>query len=417
MSDKLKSWLEEQGNVLVEMRQIDDTAEAESRDLNDTEKASYEKLDTRWDELNIKITREESSIERERKMIERTAAQDEARSREELPGGNEPAPGKPENREQEQRDEKREMFNRCLSLTNTADELRVLQADSDIAGGYLVTPEDFRAELIQAVDNASVIRSLARVIPLTKAASIGFPELETDMEDTTWQGEITSINEDTAMNFGKRELFPHEHAKLLKVSEKLIRNSAIPVSSLVSERMGYKLGITEEQAYIDGSGAQRPLGLFTASNQGIDTGQDVSTGNTTSAVTFDGLKEAFYNLKQQYQAKASWLFNRTGVKNISKLKNGEGDYIWEAFVRSGVPRTIEGAPVLQSEYVPDTWTTSLYVGIVGDFSKYWIIETGNLAMKVLNELYARTGQIGYIGRREVDAAPVLAEAFTRVKLG
>ena len=165
-----------------------------------------------------------------------------------------------------------------------------------------------------------------------------------------------------------------------------------------------------------GHGAQQPLGVFTASNDGISTGRDVSTGNTTTSMTFDGLKEAKWTLKQQYWNGSQWIFHRDGGKQIDKLKDGEGRYIWQASVIVGQPDRLLGLPVNFSEYAPNTFTTGLYVGILGDFSFYWIVESLGMELQRLQELYAATNQIGFIIRAEIDAMPVLEEAFVRVKL-
>jgi HK97 family phage major capsid protein len=69
-----------------------------------------------------------------------------------------------------------------------------------------------------------------------------------------------------------------------------------------------------------------------------------------------------------------------------------------------------------SEYMSNTFTTGLYVGILGDFSNYWIADAQSLEFQVLSELYAETNQVGLIGRMDSDGMPVLEEAFVRVKL-
>ena len=102
---------------------------------------------------------------------------------------------------------------------------------------------------------------------------------------------------------------------------------------------------------------------------------------------------------------------------IRKLKTSDLQYIWQPGLTAGISNTILGKPYVLSEDVPNTYTSGLYVGMYGDFSKYWIIDTLNMQMQVLNELYAETNQIGYIGRYEGDGAPVLEEAFVRIKLG
>ena len=104
------------------------------------------------------------------------------------------------------------------------------------------------------------------------------------------------------------------------------------------------------------------------------------------------------------------------MKQITKLKDGEGQYIWRASVQAGEPDMILGHPVNMSEHVPNTFTAGLYVGMIADYSHYWIADALTMQMQRLVELYAETNQIGFIGRQEVDGMPVLEEAFSRVTL-
>jgi len=218
------------------------------------------------------------------------------------------------------------------------------------------------------------------------------------------------------MSFGKRQLSPHPLAKRIKVSQQLLRQALIGPEGLVIDRLGYKFAVTQEKAFLTGSGVGRPLGLFTASPSGISTARDVSTGNTATAMTFDGLIEAKFSLKGQYWPSARWIFHRDAVKQITKLKDGEGQYIWRQSVRDGEPDTLLGLPLTLSEFAPNTFTTGLYVGLLGDFQHYWIVDALSMQIQRLNELYAETNQVGFIGRLETDGAPVLEEAFVRVKL-
>lgn len=296
-------------------------------------------------------------------------------------------------------------------------QYRALQAGADDEGGYTVVPQQFMTGLIKAVDDAVMIRPLATVHQIPNAASLGQASLENDPADAAWTSELAIGSEDSTMDFGKRELRPHPLAKYIKVSKKLIRASGENVDAIVRDRLAYKFGITEEKGFLTGSGASQPLGVFTASDDGIGTARDVSTGNTTSSMTFDGLINAKYNQKGQYWPRCRWIFHRDGVKQIATLKDGNGQYIWRESARAGEPDMLLGFPILMSENAPNTFTTGKYVGILGDFSFYWIAEALDMSVQVLLELFAATNQNGYIGRMEVDGMPVLAEAFTRVKLG
>ena len=313
----------------------------------------------------------------------------------------------------------RTSFNRYLAEGPHAlndGEYRALQADSDAGGGYLVVPTEVVQEFLKSLDDEVFILQLAKILQVGSADSLGIPELKTDISDSDWTSELKTGAEDTAMNFGKRELHPSPLAKRIKVSNKLLRLSVLNPEQIVRDRMAYKFGVTLEKAFITGTGAQQPLGVFTASADGVDTSRDVSTGNTTTSIGADGLIEALGSLKPQYLRNARWIFHRDAIKQIRKLKDGNGQYLWQAGLSGFAPSTILDQPYFVSKYVPNTFTTGLYVGIIGDFRFYWIAIALNLAVQRLVEVYAETNQTGFIGRMELDAMPVIGEAFTRVTL-
>ena len=297
-----------------------------------------------------------------------------------------------------------------------AEELRALQSDIDTDGGFTNAPQAFIAQLIKNVDDLLYFRQKSTVHTVTGTGSLGVPTLTANPADAEWTGEITTAPEDSSMKFGKRELQPRPLVKLLKVSRQLLRSSALPIDQIIAERLAYINALPQEKAFLTGTGAGQPLGIFTASNDGVPTSRDVSTGNTTTAFTVDGLINVKYSLKSQYQGTAEWLFHRTALKELAKLKDGEGRYLWQAAIVAGQPDLLLGRPVNQSENVPNTFTTGLYVGAFCDFSHYWIAESQQLEIQRLEELYAATNQVGFISRSQIDGQPVLAEAFARVKL-
>lgn len=294
-------------------------------------------------------------------------------------------------------------------------EARALQTDKDVKGGYLV-PQQFVEDVIESLYNNVWIRQMATIILAARAESLGVPALETDVGDPTWTSEIRTGSEDSDMSLSKRELRPHPLARRIKCSRTLLRKSTL-VESLVRGRLTYKFSIVEENSFLNGTGSNQPLGVFTASDFGITTSRDVSTDNKSTNVTADGLIEAKYSLKAAYRRNARWIFHRDGIKRIRKLKSGEGDYLWRMGISSDRPDTILDLPFYESEYCPNTWSASQYVGIVGDFSFYWIADALDMEIQALTELYAESNEVGFIARKETDAMPVLAEAFSRVQLG
>lgn len=297
-----------------------------------------------------------------------------------------------------------------------AQELRALAADVAVSGGYLVMPLQMSMDLIQAVDDLVFIRQFATKHLVTNADGVGMPSLDADPADADWTAEIATGSEDSSMQFGRRELKPYPLAKRIKVSNKLIRASASNVENLVRSRLAYKFGVTQEKAFLTGNGAGQPLGVFTASNDGIPTSRDVVTGSATD-FTMDGIYDAKYSLKGAYWNRPStaWGFHRDALKKIAKLKDSQNRYLWEPSQQVGQPDRLIGTPLFMSEFFPNTFTTGLYVGMLADWSYYHIADALGMSVQRLGELYAETNQVGFIGRMELDGMPVLSEAFVRIK--
>lgn len=294
---------------------------------------------------------------------------------------------------------------------------RALQKDGDPQGGYFLAPMTLLPNVIKFMDDMVFIRNWATVFPVPPGSrGLGAVAWDSDPDDADWTTELTSGNEDEAADVSRRVLIPHPARKRIKISADLLR-TAPAVDPLVVSRLGYKFGISAEKAFMTGNGDKRPLGVFTASDDGISTGRDVSTDNTATAFTVDGLINAKYALKSQYWANARWVFHREGVKRLAKLKDGEGQYLWRESVRVGEPDTLLSVGLYASEYAPSTFTASQYVGIIGDFSHYWIADEVDFEVKRADEIYIETNQVGMFANMSLDGMPVLEEAFARVQLG
>lgn len=409
MSQKLNELRELRGKLVHDAREILDRAEAEKRALTDAEDVTYKGIFTKQDETRAAIEREEKLAEAERSAAEQTLRSKDSKEGKSAASGKRDAIG-----EEETRAALNSYFKGGFRGLNDS-ERRALQMDSDPAGGYTVAPEMFVNQLIKNVDDQVFIRQRATKFRLNSAASMGAPSLDANPADAEWTSELATGSEDGTMTFGKRELHPRPLAKRLKVSNKLIQLNG-GIEALVRDRLAYKFAISQEKAFMTGTGSNQPIGVFTASTMGITTARDVSTGNSTTAPSMDGLIAAKYALKGNYWEKADWIFNRSVLAIVSKLKDGEGQYLWRQSVLEGEPDRLLGRPVMMSEYAPNTMTTGLYVGILGDFSNYWIADAIDLQVQRLVELYAETNQTGFIGRLETDGMPVLNEAFVRVTL-
>ena len=420
---------DERAKLVSDMRVILDLADTEKRDITGDENTNYENMEKRLDELDPTIKTEEDAQTKKEERLAALAQKEEdlKRSQREptkLDPNTDPDPEKrtigPEElrlyepyRTTEAYDN---AFHRFL-VTQDVSEFRALQADVDVSGGFIATPEKFTTKLIQALDDVVFARQYATVVKLPKAESLSAAELGADISDTEWTAEIKTGGYDSDMAFERRRLTPHPLGRAIKVSKTLLRKGAINIEALIRERLAYKFGIVEENAFLNGTGANQPLGVFVAHASGISTGRDEAGGNTTTAVKADNLINCTYKLKLAYRKTARWLFHRDLLKMIRKLKTGEGEYIWIPGLATGRPNTIVDLPYDESEYAPNTLTTGLYVGLLANWKHYWIVDALDMTIQVVMELFAATNQNAYFGRKETDGAPVLEEAFVRVKLG
>jgi HK97 family phage major capsid protein len=295
-TDQLKEWRFQRGKKLDEARAILEKAQEEGReDLNPEERATYEKAFKEQRGLKEKIEREEQQLEAEREVrgvvsdMEKLLLAEQRGKK--TPEPEHPVPGEqnPEGNTAEHRaklakeaTEKRakeycEIFGKFLQGAADARELRALQKDGGPQGGFLVAPETMVSELIANVTDQVVLRGLARIQTLVRAASLGYPRLKTRMSAASWSSELKNASPDTAMDFGKRNFFPHVMSAMGLVSEDLMALSTSDVISLVNEELARVTSELEEIAFMTGDGVEKPLGLFTSSTDGIDSTADIST--------------------------------------------------------------------------------------------------------------------------------------------
>ncbi len=407
--------------LIHDARALLDKAEEEKRAMSAEEEEQYDRIDDEIDKLEIDANRLEKQIERERALGEPNA----------LPAAGSDSADDPKEARTlgdilEDRnipnlrdtEEYRAAFASWLGYGReadlTAEEVRAMQADSDVGGGYLVAPQQMVLELLKEADAVAVFRQHARIHQLETAASLGAVSLDDDADDWDWTTELRT-GDTTELGFGKRELRPHPLAKRALISNTLLRKAMLGPERIVLERLAYKLAMTQEKAYLVGDGNQKPLGVFVNSRDGITDARDVPTGKTDDLTT-DGLIDAKFALKQAYWPRARWMFSLDALKRIRKMKDGEGVYVWQAGITGGIPDRILELPYTTSEFVPKAFSNNNYVGILGDFQYYWIVDALDMTIQRLVELYAESNQTGFIGRYEGDGMPVLEEAFVRVKL-
>ena len=267
---------------------------------------------------------------------------------------------------------------------------------------------EWNNDIIKFMTDMTHVRARANVMRVTRAEKLGQSQLTADPSDYEFTTEVAPVSEDNTMRVARRELEPHPYAKLIKASRNLLRLSS-QAESLILERFGIIRAYTEEKAFLTGSGSAEPLGLFTVSNDGIPASRDKPFSNTQTAITADSLIQTKYELKVGHRNPSVWIFHREAIGQLATLKDTAGQYVLRMSLREGDPDILIGQPLLESEFAPNTFTTGLNVGLIGNLRYYHIVEQEASAIQRLDELFAVTDEIGFITRPTPGARRCRAE--------
>ena len=297
---------------------------------------------------------------------------------------------------------KRAFWNVMRSKAPGYEILNALQVGTDSEGGYLV-PDEFERTLVQALEDENIFRTLATIIQ-TSSGDRKIPVVATKGTASWVDEEGTIPDSDDA--FGQVSIGAYKLATMIKVSEELLNDSVFNLEQYIAKEFGRRMGAKEEEAFFIGDATGKPTGIFNATG-GAQLG---ITAASASAVTVDEVIDLFYSLKSPYRKNAVFVTNDATVKAIRKLKDGNGQYLWQPSITAGQPDTILNRPVKTSAYVP-TIASAAKVIAFGDFGYYWVADRQGRSFQRLNELFAVNGQVGFKATQRVDGKLILAEAI------
>jgi len=282
----------------------------------------------------------------------------------------------------------------------------VLSTSPDTDGGYLV-PIEFERKIVAGLEEANVLRSIAKTI--TTSAERKIPVAATH-STAQWTAENAAITESNP-TFAQKTIDAFKLTDLIKVSLELLQDSMFDLESYIATEFARAFGVAEEEAFCVGTGTGQPTGVFTTSGGEIGV-----TATSPTAITVDNLIDLIYTLKSPYRRNAVFLMRDVTVSALRKLKDSNGQYLWQPSVQAGQPDRLLGYPIYTSPYAPVAAANALPIAF-GDFSNYWIADRMGRTVQRLNELYAGNGQVGFIATQRVDGKVILAEGIQLLKMG
>jgi len=298
--------------------------------------------------------------------------------------------------------EYRQAFWKAMRNKNSYDVQNALQIGTDSEGGYLV-PDEFERTLIESLLEENIFRSIAKVIT-TSSGDRKIPVVASK-GTASWVDEEGPIPESDDA-FTQVSIGAYKLATMIKVSEELLNDSVFNLEGYIAREFARRIGAKEEEAFFVGDGSGKPTGIFNATG-GAELGV---TAASATAITVDEIMDLFYSLKSPYRKNAIFVMNDATVKAIRKLKDGNGQYLWQPSISAGQPDTILNRPVKTSAYVPTIAAGAKSIAF-GDFGYYWVADRQGRSFQRLNELFAATGQVGFKASQRVDGKLILAEAI------
>ena len=365
-----------------------DSHRTEKGTLSTEDDATYTKMEQEINDLGKEIAR----LERQEQM--------EAELNKPV---NTPLTSKPVGREPEKKtgrasDEYRNGMLTALR-TNFRQVSNVLQEGIDADGGYLV-PEEYDRRLIDVLDEENIMRRLSTRITTSGEHKINIAATK---PAASWIEEGGALTWGDA-TFDQILMDAHKLHVAIKVTEELLYDNAFGLENYIITQFGKALANAEEDAFLNGDGVGKPLGLFAE----VGGGQIAET--LTAALKADDIINLVYALRRPYRKSASFIINDKNIAVLRKLKDNNGAYLWQPSLQAGEPDRLFGYAVHTSAYAPENAIA------FGDYKYYNIGDRGTRSFKQLTELFAGNGMIGYVAKERVDGKLILPEAVQILKL-
>lgn len=282
------------------------------------------------------------------------------------------------------------------------------KALSTAQGTEFLAPPEFATEILAGVAELSPIRSIAQV-QTTTAKSKKIPK-ETGTFDARWIAKTGTRTETTGQTFGMEEVPTHELYALVDVPFEDLEDAGVNLESYLVGKFAERFGVAEGKAFILGDGAGEPEGLLT--NTAIAS---VNSGSA-SAITADGLIDLYFSLKDAYARNARWVLRRSTIAAIRKLKDSQGNYLWQPGLAGALPATILDRPYVEAVDMPAV-AANAYPVLFGDFGRgYLVLDRVQLSVQRDPYSQAASGAVRFHARRRVGGQVVVAEAIKKLRI-
>lgn len=280
-----------------------------------------------------------------------------------------------------------------VSLHSSSLSLRALAKGAAGTGGDAV-PRGMAAEIEKAQKWYNPIIGLARMIRTDSGADLDYPRVNDTANAATIVDEAGAIATNVDASFDKVTFKAFKYATpTVLVSVELLQDMVVDPEQLLGELLGERMGRGRAAHLVNGNGTTQPQGLAV----GAPVAVELASGN---ALSFDKVIDLIYSVDRAYRMGASFMVHDATVGALSKLKDGENRYLWEPGLQVGDPDRLRGYPVEFSNDL-EPWASDIdetdKIMLFGAMGRYGVREvTSSMEVIKLRELYAATGQVGFV---------------------
>lgn len=250
------------------------------------------------------------------------------------------------------------------------------QTTANAAGGYTM-PIEVQSEIIRVMKlwGPMYDPTVTREILTSGGFQMPFPTVDDTAKTGAAATQGTTLLDDASGDvvFGQKTLTAFSYATpWLRVSKEIADDSLHTMEAFLGSLLGERLGRITNAQLTTGVGTTAPQGIVTGSVAG-------KTAASTTAFTADEIIDLEHSVDPAYRGSpmAAYMFSDPVLAAIRKLKDGQGNYLWQAGnVQQGVPGTLNGRTYYINQDMSQAFTTGQKLILWGDFSKYFVRKVG-----------------------------------------
>jgi HK97 family phage major capsid protein len=293
-----------------------------------------------------------------------------------------------------------------------------LTAGTLTEGGYLI-PEEVERRIDSLLAEVSPIRGIATVRQIA-GASFRLPVSRNGFA-SGWAAETGARAQTDTADMSMVEFPAMELYAMPAASQTLLDDALIDVEQWVAEEVQHAFAAQEGAAFVNGDGTNKPKGFldYTKVPEGSwswgNIGFTLSGGAGAFAASdpADRLIDLAYTPKQAYRQNGTWVMNRATEAAVRKLKDGDGNYVWQPGAAAGRPATLLGYPVVEAEDMPDI-AANAYAIAFGDFRRGYLI-ADRAGVRVLRDPFSAKPYVLFYTTKRVGGGVQNFEAIKLMK--